>query len=123
MSENTSSNPAAASVPEAATTGRTDEAFVAEFTRALLDAPWWWQAAGRTEEEWHRDQRRRAIAHKCPALIHDQPIYCEMHVGDVQADGLARCAEPWIAHVLRPTGDPDKPWQDTGQRERVTVDA
>lgn len=123
MTSHLPSRPASCAGAGAPSNERTTEAFVAEFTRALLDAPWWWQAAGRTEDEWHRDQRRKAIARKCPALIHDQPIYCEMHVGDVQADGLARCAEPWIAHVLRPTGDPDKPWQDTGRRERVAAHA
>lgn len=103
------------------TTAATDAAYIAAFESALFGVPWWWQAAGRTEDEWHRDQRRKSIARKCPARIHDDPIFCELHVQDVQEDGLARCLDPWIAHVLRPTGDPDKPWQDTGQRERVSV--
>lgn len=95
-----------------------DERFIEEFRAALFDPPWWWQASGRTGEEWERDQRRRNLANKCPARIHDDPIFCELPVrlGD---DGLGRCADRFIAHVSRPTEDPDRPWVDTGQRERV----
>lgn len=103
-----------------------DERYVNEFIRALdgfTAEPWWWQAAGHTTDEWERDRRRAAIANKCPVRIHDQPIFCDLTIGSIGFDGFARCNEPWIRHVLRPTGDPDRPWADTGRRERVSVDA
>jgi len=94
-------------------------AFIEEFTRLLCEPPWWWQASGRTEEEWHRDRQRQALANKCPARIHDDPIFCDLGIGPLGPDGLARCHERFIRHVLRPTGNPDRPWADTGRRERV----
>ena len=99
----------------------TDAAYIAVFESALFGVPWWWQAAGRTEDEWHRDQRRKSIARKCPARIHDDPIFCDLGIGPIGPDGLARCHEPWIRHVLRPTGNPDRPWADTGRRERAST--
>ena len=95
------------------------DAFRAELGIIAGDVPWWWQAAGRTSAEWQRDQRRRLIANKCPVRIHDDPITCDLPIGPVCPDGLARCKDPHIGHLLRPTGDPDRPWIDSGLRERV----
>lgn len=41
----------------------------------LMQPPWWWQAAGKSEADWEADQRLRYGT--CRRKIHDQPLYCE----------------------------------------------
>lgn len=67
------------------------ERYLAEFAEALFVQPWWWQATGRTQEDW--DNHLRVTNGTCRHVIHDQPIYCERVLTKTEAPNVFVCPE------------------------------
>jgi len=79
-------------MPQGATLTKDGERFLQEVYEGIFVQPWWWQAAGRSEQDW--TNHLSVINGKCQHVIHDQPIYCHLPLAKAGAeDGVFMCRE------------------------------